>query len=107
MVRTVEMLGKNGNCKLTDTELRRVIRSFEEAHKTLGYHITLHNRNDFYSFYATLTQGSVSVKIRIYADYTWNDMEPNELVSCDPKLVLLQRAWVAWQVFISFHLRNQ
>lgn len=34
-------------------------------------------------------------------------MEPNELVSGDPKLVLLQRAWVAWQVFISFHLRNQ
>lgn len=24
MVRTVEMLGKNGNCKLTDTELRRL-----------------------------------------------------------------------------------
>lgn len=55
MVRTVEMLGKNVNCKLTDTELRRVIRSFEEAQKTLGYHITLHNRNDFYCFYATLT----------------------------------------------------
>lgn len=36
MVRTVEMLGKNGNCKLTDTELRRAIRSFEEAHKNLG-----------------------------------------------------------------------
>lgn len=34
-------------------------------------------------------------------------MEPNELVSGDPKLVLLQRAWVAWWVFISFHLRNQ
>ena len=79
--------------------LRRLIR--------LWGHITLHNRNDFYCFYATLTQGSVSVKIRIYADYTWNDMEPNELVNGDPKLVLLQRAWVAWQVFISFHLRNQ
>lgn len=36
MVRTVEMLGKNGNCRLTDAELRRVIRFLRRLIKPWG-----------------------------------------------------------------------